>query len=229
MPFVPDKPKFVPDEPSGEIPQRTGMETAGRMAGIVAGRLAPYATAALAGGAVAGPLGVAAGPVALGLSDLAATGINVGSQALGSEFRVPAPSDIIRGGFQAVAPSAFPTPETTGEQLLATGTEAGVAALSQANALSQLAKRLQPGQMKNVLTELGKAPKVQTAAAVPAAVTADVAAELADENEVFQNPYGRLMLSTFAGLLGGAAGAKAAGMGAVRAPAAAAMRQEAED
>lgn len=240
MAFDPDKylakkqPAFDPDAylanqaRQNEIPQRTGMETAGRMAGIVAGRLAPYATAAAAGAAVGGPFGVAAGPVALGLSDLAATGINVGAQALGSNLRVPAPSDIIRSGFQAVAPSAFPAPETTGERLLATGTEAGVAALSQANALRQLAGTLQPGQLRNVLTELGKAPKVQVAAAVPAAVASDVAAELSDENEVMTNPYGRLMLSTFAGLLGGAAGAKAAGMGAVKAPSAEAMRQQAK-
>jgi hypothetical protein len=227
MPFVPDKPRFVPDQPS-EIPQRTGMETAGRMAGIVAGRLAPYATAAAAGGAVAGPLGVAAGPVALGLSDLAAAGINVGAEALGSELRVPAPSDVIRSGFQAVAPSAFPTPETTGERLLATGAEAGTAALSQANALRQLASTLQPSQLQNVLTELGKAPKVQTAAAVPAAIASDVTAELADENEIMTNPYGRAMLGTVAGLLGGAAGAKAAGIGAVKAPSAEGMRQQAK-
>lgn len=215
MPFVADKPKFVPDQPVGEIPQRTPAETASRLVGVVAERLAPYAATSAAGAAIGGPFGAAAAPAALGLADLAAMGINVGAEALGAETRVPAPSDIIRGGMKRVAPSAFVAPETTTERLVGTGAEAATAALAQANALRALASRVQPGTLQNILAESGRAPGAQVAAAAPAAVAADATSELLNESEVVTDPYGRLMLSTAAGLLGGAAGAKAAGAGAV--------------
>jgi len=205
--------KYQP--PPSEIPQRTLLESAARIPGIVAERTGPYAAAALAGGAVGGPFGAAMGPLALGLSDLAATGINLGAGALGSETRVPAPSDIIRSGMKKVAPSAFVTPETTTEKLIGTGAEAATAALGQANALRMLASRVQPGALQNILAEGGRARGTQVAAAVPAAVASEATSELLNESEVVQDPYARLMLSTAAGLLGGAAGAKLAGAGAV--------------
>lgn len=215
MPFVPDNPKFVPDESVSEIPTRSLMESALRVPGVMASSAIPYVTAAAAGGAVAGPLGAATAPLALGLSDLAAAGINVGSQALGSEFRVPAPSQIIRRGYEKVAPSVFIEPETGFERMVSAGTEGGVAALSQANALRLLASKTAPGTLQNVLAETGRAPGTQVAAAVPAASAQQVTSDLLNESEVVEDPYARLMLSTAAGLLGGVAGAKAAGAGAV--------------
>lgn len=205
--------KYQP--PPSEIPQRTLLESAARIPGIVAERAGPYAAAGLAGAAVGGPFGAAMGPLALGLSDLAATGINLGAGALGSETRVPAPSDIIRSGMKKVAPSAFVTPETTTEKLIGTGAEAATAALGQANALRMLAGRVQPGTLQNILAEGGRARGTQVAAAVPAAVASEATSELLNESEVVQDPYARLMLSTAAGLLGGATGAKLAGAGAV--------------
>lgn len=212
---------------TSEIPQRTPAETASRLVGVVAERLAPYAATSAAGAAVGGPFGAAAAPAALGLADLAAMGINVGAGALGAETRVPAPSDIIRGGIKQIAPSVFVTPETTTERLIGTGAEAATAALTQANALRMLAGRVQPGTVQNVLQEMGRAPGTQVAAAVPAAVAADATSELLNESEVVTDPYARLMLSTAAGLLGGAAGAKTVGAGAVL-PNVAKMRTQAK-
>lgn len=201
--------------PPDDIPQRTLLESAARIPGVIAERAGPYAAASLAGAAVGGPLGAAMGPLALGLSDLAATGINLGAGALGSETRVPAPSDIIRSGMKKVAPSTFVTPETTTERLIGAGAEAATAALGQANALRMLAGRVQPGTLQNILAEGGRARGTQVAAAVPAAVAADATSELLNDSEVVADPYGRLMLSTAAGLFAGATGAKLAGAGAV--------------
>lgn len=225
QPKTADGPWSKYQQSSNEIPSRVD---AGRLAGVALESAAPYLAASAGGAAVAGPFGAAMGPLALGLSDLAATGVNVGSQALGSDFRVPAPSNIMRQGFKAVAPSAFVTPETPLERSISTGTEAGIAALSQANALRMLAGKVAPGTVRNILAETGKAPGVQVAAAVPAAVTTQAVNDLADENAILEDPFARLMVGTAAGLLAGATGAKIAGVGAVKAPSTAALRAEAK-
>jgi len=211
--------------PAEEMPGPRGLlDTASQYAGVVGGALAPYAAAAAGGAAVGGPAGAAVAPLALGLSDLAATGFNVGAEAFGSERRLPLASDVIRGGMQAIAPSAFREPETAGERFAETGAEAATAAVSQANALRQLAAQYGPGFARNILGELGRAPVVQAGAAVPAAATIQAVDELTDENAVLQDPYAKGALSVVAGFLGGAATAKAARTGQVKAPALDEMR-----
>lgn len=232
MPFKPDTsaaPRFKPDRVEDAIPQRTGVvDTLSQYAGVVNRALAPYATVALGGGAVGGPAGAVVAPLALGLTDLASTAFNVGSQALGSEQRVPMLSDVIRGGLETVAPDAFRQPETPGQRFAATTSEAATAALSQANALRQLAAQTAPGVVRNVLTEAGRAPVVQAGAAVPAAAAVQAVDELTDEGAILQDPYVKGAVGVLAGLVGGATTAKVTRTGQVKAPALDEMRSKAK-
>lgn len=208
--------------------QEGALDTLSQYAGVIGERLAPYATAAAGGAAVGGPVGAAVAPLALGLTDLAATGFNVGAQALGSEQRLPMASDVIRGGIRAVAPGVFREPETPGQRFAATTSEAATAALSQANALRQLATQAGPGVARNVLTEAGRAPVVQAGAAVPAAAAVQAVDELTDEDAILQDPYVKGAVGVLAGLVGGATTAKATRTGQVKAPTLDQMRNQAK-
>lgn len=188
MPFVADKPKFVADQPPSEIPQRTGIDLASQYLGVINRAAAPYATAALGGAAVGGPAGAIVAPGALALADLAATGFNVGSQALGAETRLPLASDVIRSGFDVVAPGALRQPETAPQRFVETGTEAAAAALTGANALRELATRAAPGITRNVLTALSEKPAAQAVAGAGGATAQQALIEETAPDSILRNP-----------------------------------------
>lgn len=217
-------------QPVEELPAERGMlDTASQYAGVVGSALAPYAAAAAGGAAVGGPMGAAVAPLALGLADLGATGFNIGAQALSAEQRLPMASEVIRGGMRAVAPSAFREPETPGQRIAGVGAEAATAALSQANALRQLASQYGLGFVRNLLAETGRAPVVQAGAAVPAATTVQAIDELVDENAILQDPLAKGALGVAAALIGGATTAKVTKTGQIKAPALDEMRQRKRD
>lgn len=186
MPFVPDKPKFVPDQPAGEIPQRTGLDLASQYAGVISRAVAPYAAVTAAGAPIPG--GAVAAPIALGITDIGATLANLGLQATGSERRVPVPSEVIRGGLEQVAPSAFRQPETAAQRFVATGAEAATGAAAQANALRQIATQYGPGAVRNVLTAMGQGPAAQTAAATGGATAQQGLIETSEPGSAQRNP-----------------------------------------
>jgi hypothetical protein len=212
--------------------QRTPAQSVAQYAGVINERLAPYALAAAGGAAVGGPAGAAMAPLALGLTDLAAAGFNVGAGALGAEARAPYPSDIIRGGARRVAPSAFRTPQTMPEQYLGTAAEALTSTGTQINAIRKLAAQADPGAFRNVLSELGAQPKVQAGAAVPAALAPDVLQNLTNEGALLENPDTYAVASTIASFLAGAAGGaatgKITGAGGVKVPPTKVLRQQAD-
>jgi hypothetical protein len=209
MPFVPDKPKFVPDEPVSEIPQRSGLDAVSQYAGVVNRAIAPYVTAGVGGAAVGGPIGAAAGPVALGLTDLGATLANLGLQAASSERRVPVPSDVIRSGYEAVLPGVFRQPETAPQRFVGTGAEAATSAFSQANALRQLGETYGPGVVKNVLSTMGRDRTAQTIAGTGGATTQQALIETSEPGSWQQNP----VLVAATGVLGSMATGRLAARG----------------
>lgn len=193
-----------------EIPQRTGLDLAAQYAGVINQAIAPYLVAAAGGGAVGGIPGAIVAPGVLGLTDLAATGINLGAQALGAEGRVPVPSDIIRSGIDVAVPGALRQPETAPQRYVATGTEAATAALTSANALRQLAAQAGPGATKNVLTALSQQPSAQTIASTGGATAQQALIESSEPETIARNP---VIVATV-----GVLGSMLTGKGAVRGP-----------
>lgn len=206
MPFVPDKPKFVPDEPVGEIPQRTGLDLASQYAGVISRAVAPYAAVTAAGAPIPG--GAVAAPIALGITDIGATLANLGLQATGSERRVPVPSEVIRGGLEQVAPSAFRQPETAAQRFVATGAEAATGAAAQANALRQIATQYGPGAVRNVLTAMGQAPAAQATAATGGATAQQGLIETSEPGSAQRNPVLVAAVGTLGSLLAGKVGVR---------------------
>jgi len=96
-------------------------------------------------------------------------------------------------------PSVFRQPETAAQRYTASGVEAATTALSQANALRQLAQTYGPGVTKNVLSMMGRDPAAQTAAGAGGALAQQVAIEESEEGSFLRNP---LVLSAV-GVLGG--------------------------
>lgn len=188
MPFVPDQPRFVPDQPADAIPQRRGVDTAADYLAVINRAVAPYATAALGGAAVGGIPGAIVAPGALAATDVVATLANLGLQATGAESRVPVPSEVIRGGYEQVLPSAFRQPETTGERFVTAGTEAATGAAATANALRLLATQYGPGAVRNILSTLGQAPAAQTAAATGGAIAPQALIESSEPDSALRNP-----------------------------------------
>ena len=188
MPFVPDQPKFVPDRPADAIPERRGTDAAAQYLGVINRAIAPYVAAAAGGAAVGGPAGAVVAPGALALTDVGATLANLGLQATGAETRVPVPSEVIRSGFEQVAPSAFRQPETTGQRFVATGAEAAGGAFTTANALRELATQFGPGAVRNVLSTLGKGPVAQTTAATGGATAQQGLIEASEPDSTLRNP-----------------------------------------
>lgn len=186
-----------------EIPQRTGLDLAAQYAGVINQAIAPYLVAAAGGGAVGGIPGAIVAPGLLGLTDLAATGINLGAQALGAEGRVPVPSDVIRGGINVAVPGALRQPETPAQRYVATGTEAATAALTSANALRQLALQTGPGTVRNVLTTAGQQPVSQTVAATTGATGQQALIEETAPDSPARNPVVVAAVGVLGTMLGG--------------------------
>jgi hypothetical protein len=192
-----------------QIPQREGLDALSQYAGVINRAIAPYATVGIGGTAVGGPIAGAGAVGTLALTDLGATLANLGLQAAGSERRVPVPSDVIRGGYEAVMPGVFREPETTGQRYTASGAEAAASALSQANALRQLAQTYGPGVVKNVLSTMGRDRAAQTAAATGGAAAQQTMIETSEPGSIQQNP----LLVAAAGVLGSMATGRLAARG----------------
>ncbi len=205
-------------KPKAAAPAPESSGAAGQYAGVINRAVAPYALAAGGGAAVGGPFGAVAAPLALGATDLTATLYNLGAGALGSENRLPVPSDVVRQGLTSVAPNVFREPTTSGQRYLAAGAEAATSAGTAANALLKLASKTAPGTTQNVLRELGRAPATQTGAAVGAATAPQAVSDFTEEGSVLDNPYVYGVASVLGGVLGGAGTAKALNVGGVRAP-----------
>ena len=186
-----------------EIPQRTGLDLAAQYAGVINQAIAPYLVAAAGGGAVGGIPGAIVAPGVLGLTDLAATGINLGAQALGAEGRVPVPSDIIRSGIDVAVPGALRQPETAPQRYVATGTEAATAALTSANALRQLAAQAAPGTVRNVLATAGQQPLAQTVAGTTGATAQQALIESSEPETLARNPVIVATVGVLGTMLGG--------------------------
>jgi hypothetical protein len=192
----------------GEIPQRQGFDLASQYIGVINRAVAPYVTAAAAGGAVGGPYGAAVAPAALAITDVGATLANLGLQATGAETRVPVPSEVIRSGFEQVVPSAFREPETAAQRFTSTGAEAATGAATQANALRELAIQYGPGVVRNVLTAMGRGPAAQTAAAVGGAEAQQALIETSEPGSAQRNPVLVAAVGTLGSILAGRAGAR---------------------
>lgn len=186
-----------------QIPQRTGLDLAGQYAGVINQAVAPYFVAAASGGAVGGIPGAIVAPGLLGLTDLAATGINLGAQAFGAEGRVPVPSDVIRSGIDVILPGALRQPETPTQRYIATGTEAATAALTSANALRQLALQTGPGTVRNVLATAGQQPVSQTVAATTGATGQQALIEETAPDSPARNPVVVAVVGVLGTMLGG--------------------------
>jgi len=192
-----------------QIPQRQGLDALSQYAGVINRAIAPYATVGIGGTAVGGPIAGAGAVGTLALTDLGATLANLGLQAAGSERRVPVPSDVIRGGYEAVMPGIFREPETTGQRYTASGAEAAASAFSQANALRQLAQTYGPGAVKNVLSTMGRDRAAQTAAATGGAAAQQTMIETSEPGSIQQNP----LLVAATGVLGSMATGRLAARG----------------
>lgn len=182
-------------------PPRTGMDKATQVAGITTGVLAPYATAALAGGAAGAPFGgvgavpgAAGGVLALGAVDLGTALYNFGGSFFGAD-RVPLPSETIRKGYESVGIGR--SPETRGEQVYSDVLEAGTGAFSQGKAAQNLFKTgSKPAQ--NFMREMGQNIRGQTVAGAAAGGAPSVASNYFD----VENPYALAGLSLASGMAG---------------------------
>jgi hypothetical protein len=179
---------------------RTGID---QYAGIAAGVLAPYATAAglgaMAGGIPTGglgaPIGAAGGVLSLGAVDLGTALYNLGGSFFGAES-IPLPSQTIRKGYESVGIGR--SPETPGQQVFNDVLDAGASAFNQGKAAQNLFKTgSQPVQ--NFMREMGKNIRGQTVAGAAAGGAPSVASNYLG----VENPYALTGLSLAAGATGG--------------------------
>jgi len=196
-----------PYEGLGTVEIRTPVKPprtdAAKYAEITTGVLAPYATAALAGGAVGGTVvpalgaipGAAGGVLSLGVADLGTALYNLGGSLFGAES-VKLPSQTIREGYESIGIGS--RPETPGQQVYNDVLEAGTGAFSQGKAAQNLFKTgSQPAQ--NFMREMGKNIRGQTVAGAAAGGAPSVASNYLG----VENPYALAGLSLAAGATGG--------------------------
>jgi len=181
---------------------RTGAD---QYAGITTGVLAPYATAALVGGAAGAPFagigsipGAGAGVLSLGAVDLGTALYNFGGSFFGADS-IPLPSQTIRKGYESVGVGR--SPETPGQQVYNDVLDAGASAFNQAKAAQNLIKTGVPA-FQNFMRGLSQNTRGQIGASVGAAGAPSVASNYFDVT----NPYALAGLS----LAGGTAGNKIA-------------------
>lgn len=176
---------------------------AAKYAEITTGVLAPYATAALAGGAVGGTIvpalgaipGAAGGVLSLGVADLGTALYNLGGSLFGAES-VKLPSQTIREGYESIGIGS--RPETPGQQVYSDVLEAGTGAFSQGKAAQNLFKTgSQPVQ--NFMREMGKNIRGQTVAGTAAGAAPSIASNYLN----VENPYALAGLSIASGAAGG--------------------------
>jgi hypothetical protein len=182
-------------------PPRTGLDKATQVAGITTGVLAPYATAALAGGAAGAPFagvgavpGAAGGVLSLGVADLGTALYNLGGSIFGYDG-AQLPSQTIRKEYESVGIGR--SPETRGEQVYNDVLEGGIGAFSQGKAAQNLFKTgSQPVQ--NFMRDMGQNIRGQTVAGASAAGAPSVASNYFDVT----NPYALAGLSLTSGMAG---------------------------
>ena len=176
---------------------------AAKYAEIATGVLAPYATAALAGGVVGGTVvpelgaipGAAGAVLSLGAVDLGTALYNLGGSFFDAE-RVPLPSETIRNTYENIGIGS--RPETPNQQVFNDVLEAGTGAFSQGKAAQNLFKTgSQPVQ--NFMREMGKNIRGQTVAGAAAGAAPSVASNYFDVT----NPYALTALSLASGVAGG--------------------------
>lgn len=208
---------------AGNAPAPEPESAASRYGKLTLEAAGPYATAAAlgagAGAALTAPVGgLGAGPgaamgvTALGLTDLGANLYNLASPAWGGA-PIPTGSDVIRRGIRSIGGGA--EPQTPAEQKYVSGVEAATAALSQANALRNLAPMLsqRAPTTANVLREMGQKPAAQTAAAIGATEAPLLLQDYTeDEPSFLRNPVSNAFASVLGGLALGTAVGKAPGM-----------------
>lgn len=175
--------------------------TPSRAAGLTTTGLAPYATAALLGGAAGAPFagvgaipGAVAGVGALALTD-AATGLyNMYSQYAGKPY-TPVGSQALRTGYNQLGIGV--APKTQGENMYVDAIDAATGAGMQAKAVRAVAAVLPKGSTaRNVAREFSRQPVAQMAGAAGASVATDKTREFGIDNPV---------LLAAAGLAGGIA------------------------
>lgn len=178
----------APDAPDEAAPVTTKM-TPSRAAGLTTTGLAPYATAALLGGAVGAPFagvgfipGAVAGVGALALTD-AATGLyNMYSQYAGKPY-TPVGSQALRTGYNQLGIGV--APETPRENMYVDAIDAATGAGMQAKAVRAVAAVLPKGSIaRNVAREFSRQPVAQMAGAAGASVATDKAREFGVDNPV---------------------------------------------
>lgn len=173
---------------------------------VAARAASPYATAAgigaLAGAPFGGPVGSAAGAglatLGLGLGDLGAAGYNIAAPYFGGQ-RMPSPSETIQNLYGKVGIGAKPQ---TSEQAMLDAIISGAGGSgAQARALNALAPYARSPVTRNVMTEMGQQPVIQTAAGAGGAAAPTALKEYADIND----PLSSMTASIVGSVLGGKA------------------------
>lgn len=192
-------------EPSWVLPEEpkepSWLDTAGQWAGVATNALAPYLTAAGAGGAVAGPPGAAGGVLALNAGDIGTFLYNVFAPR---KYQIPLPSETIRGGYRSIGIGR--RPETAGQQVFSDVLEGAGAAYGGAKAFQTLGAQGAPFMRNRMMQYLGQQPGVQAAAGGGGAAAPSVAANYFDVT----NPLALTGLSLAGGMVGGKLGTPSA-------------------
>ena len=165
---------IVPEDdlPSSIIKkQRSMTEKLGRGLSSIARGAAVPVTGAIAGGALAGPVGAVAGSLALPAAELLTKSLNL---ALPDKYDIPSPTAQVEKGLTKLG---FPNPETQVERALQVGGGALGGVGGQVGALGQLAKTATSPVARGVAQTLSQEPLRQVAAALPVGATSQYVAE----------------------------------------------------
>ena len=165
---------IVPEDdlPSSIIKkQRSMTEKLGRGLSSIARGAAVPVTGAIAGGALAGPVGAVAGSLALPAAELLTKSLNL---ALPDKYDIPSPTAQVEKGLTKLG---FPQAETQVERALQVGGGALGGVGGQVGALGQLAKTATTPVGRGVAQTLSQEPARQVAAALPVGATSQYVAE----------------------------------------------------
>ena len=156
-----DSQTAAPAAPDNSLQQWTGVATRA---------LLPYGVAAGAGAAAGAPFGgvgavpgAAGGVLALGLGDIGTGIYNLAATPFGAP-RATLPSEAIRQLYETAGGPGTRQPATTPQRIFSAGLEAATGAGGTAAALNRLAPLARQGTLgRNVMTEMGRGARAQTA------------------------------------------------------------------
>lgn len=198
-------PDIDPDKIEWQQPEED--TSLSRWLGVTTRALAPYATAATAGGLAGAPIagigavpGAAGGVLALGLSDLGTLGYNAAASLFGGD-RVPLPSQTIQNMYEQAGVGQRPT--TKGQQIYSDIIEGAAGAGAPANAFGTLAPKFS-GATQRVFNALAEQKRAQAMSGAFGAAAPSIAANYGG----IEDPLALTALGFTGGFLGGKAGVK---------------------